>query len=112
MEESASYDEDSDIVIKTARRLVTNAISNAMQVVIMEARAVSVQHIFRYFLYNFEWTLVKYLTKECMYWFTIFHLLMMHVKILIFLSCGLLIDHAIMWCFYYLNVYISNDGYF
>lgn len=38
---STSYDEDSDVVVKTARRLVSSAITNAMQIIIMETRAVS-----------------------------------------------------------------------
>ena len=36
-----SYDEDSDTLVKTSKRLVTSAIANAVQLIIMEARAVS-----------------------------------------------------------------------
>ena len=38
---SPSYDEDLEVTVKTAKRLVDNAIANAVQAVIMEARAVS-----------------------------------------------------------------------
>jgi len=38
---SSSYDVDLEVTVKAAKRLVDNAIANALQIVIMEARAVS-----------------------------------------------------------------------